>query len=347
MFDILIKNGTVFDGSGKNNGIRTDIAVTGGQILAVKDSLAGAAREIINAEGLYVTPGFVDIQNHSDSHGKILSEPDLESLVAQGITTIAIGQCGGSLAPLPKPDALKSLQKWGEISGLNADWQTFAEFKARLSERLFGTNVISFVGHGNLRRLFTGDSARILSSLEIKQMAKLLEAALVEGGCGLSFGFQYAHEIKSTPEEILAMLAVLKEHGKIFSLHLRSYDTHFYDSTLEVVELAKTVGVKTKISHFKVEGQNNFPQLARALAVLEQNYQAGLPIRFDVYTYTTTWRPLYTYLPSWAYEGGYKPMLSRLHDKQLHQKLIQELSERRQTLAGLLVTASPRVSGFT
>lgn len=346
MYDILIKNGIIFDGTGRGHGVRADIAISGGKIEAVKDMPSATAKEAINAEGLYVAPGFIDIQNHSDSHGQFLIKPGLESLVAQGVTTVVIGQCGASLAPLPVPEAMQSLQKWGTLEGVNADWQTFREFRTKLFPKVFGTNILSFVGHATLRRSLTGDSARQLTPDEIRQEAKLLAQALGEGARGVSFGFQYGHEIKTTGDEILALLEVVKEAGKIWSVHLQNEGEKFLDSVRTVTDWAKRMGVKTKVSHFKVEGKKNYDQLYPSIQLIEQTYQAGADIRFDLYPYTTTWRPLYTYLPVWAYEGGFKPMLARLADKNTRLKILGELGGRRASLGELQVSSSPKVPIF-
>lgn len=346
MYDILIKNGIIFDGTGKGQGIRADIGITGGKIEAIKDLPVAAAKEIINAEGLYVVPGFIDIQNHSDSHGVLLSKPNLESLVSQGITTIVIGQCGASLAPLPVPESIKSLQKWGTLDGVNADWQTFREFRTKLFPKTFGANVLSFVGHATLRRSLTGDSARELTPEEIKQEAGMLAQAYADGAAGVSFGFQYGHEIKTSKEEISALLEVTKNAGKIWSVHLQSEDEKFLDSVRTVTEYTRSLGVKTKISHFKVEGKKNYDQLYPSISLIEQAYQSGADTRFDLYPYTTTWRSLYTYLSPWAYEGGFKPMLERLKEKTSRAKILAELGERRPQISELLVSSSPKVPIF-
>ena len=261
MFDIIIRNGLVFDGNPRSRGLRTDVGIKGNIIAAVKDLPGESAETVIDATDLYVAPGFIDIQNHSDSHGQILSEPALESLVLQGITTIAIGQCGASLAPLPKPEALKSLQKWGVMEGLNADWRTFAEFVSKMKKHLFGTNVISFIGHATLRRSMVGDDGRILQAGEIRQLAQLLDSSLKEGAAGVSFGFQYGHEVSTTSEEIFALLNVVKNRDKVFSVHLRSQSENFLTSVQEVIDYTRTAGVKNKISHFKIEGSGNYCQL--------------------------------------------------------------------------------------
>ena len=124
-FDILIKKGTVIDGVG-NQPYTADIGISGQQIKAIGELSDARAKQTIDASGLYVSPGFVDIQNHSDSYLTIMESPTMDSLVTQGITTILVGHCGTSLAPLPSPEALKSIQKWRSLAGANINWQSFA-----------------------------------------------------------------------------------------------------------------------------------------------------------------------------------------------------------------------------
>src|SRR3989338_5097306 len=166
MPDILIKNGNIIDGVSKAS-IKADLVITKGRIAKIAPNLKVKADTIIDAEGQFVTPGFIDIQNHSDSYFTLLEQPEQTSLLAQGITTIAVGNCGSSLAPLPNREALKTIQKWHNLDGINIDWVSFEEFANQLSKKKLGPNVGSLVGHATLRRGLLSDAVRIASEDEI------------------------------------------------------------------------------------------------------------------------------------------------------------------------------------
>ena len=180
MLDLVIKNGTIVDGTG-SQGVLTDLAVKNGEIVELGKLRSYEARVTINAQGLYVCPGFIDIQNHSDSYWTLFDYPKQDSMIAQGITTITVGQCGASLAPLPSIDAIKSVQKWHSLSGVNINWQHFEELLVQIERQELGVNVASLVGHSTLRRGLIGDTVRALTPQEVKMLEKLTTQSLRSG----------------------------------------------------------------------------------------------------------------------------------------------------------------------
>ena len=165
MFDVLIKGGMVVDGTGGTHAFKADVGLTNGKIAAVGSLSKERAHETIDAKGKIVCPGFIDIQNHSDSYGALLRNPSLDSLLLQGITSILVGHGGSSLSPLLR-GSLASLQKWTDITGVNVDWRSTAEFLNIVNVRGLGPNVATLVGHGTLRRDLVGDEMRPLTSKE-------------------------------------------------------------------------------------------------------------------------------------------------------------------------------------
>src|SRR3989338_9247819 len=159
MLDILIKNGTVIDGTG-SVAKKLDVAIENGQIVEVATSIQDPAAKTIDAQDKFVTPGFIDIQNHSDSYWTIFDHPAQTSLLSQGITSIIMGNCGASLAPLLTKESIKTIQKWHSLSGININWATMSEFLQVLSSLSLGVNVGTLVGHAVLRRGLIGDAVR-------------------------------------------------------------------------------------------------------------------------------------------------------------------------------------------
>ncbi|HTL39388.1 MAG TPA: amidohydrolase family protein, partial [Methylomirabilota bacterium] len=167
MYDILIKNGQVIDGSG-TPGKNLDLAIKDGRVVQIAKNISSKAVQTIEANGRFVSPGFIDIQNHSDSYWTLFDQPEQASLLAQGITSIVIGNCGASLAPLLSKNSIKSIQKWHSLEGVNINWASVEEFLQMLTQIPLGVNVATLVGHATLRRGLVGDEIRQLTAEELK-----------------------------------------------------------------------------------------------------------------------------------------------------------------------------------
>lgn len=345
MLDILIKNGTVIDGTGLA-AKKMDVAIEKGRVVQVAPQIKAPATKTINAQDRFVTPGFIDIQNHSDSYWTLLDQPDQLSMLTQGITTIIMGNCGSSLAPLLSSESIKAMQKWHNLSGINLNWVSMQELLQHLSQASIGVNVGTLVGHSTLRRGLVGDQVRQLSESELKIMSKSLADALNQGGLGLSLGLVYAHEVNSSMEELEQLIGVLKPSNKYLSVHLRSEGSHILEAVDEVIEMASKASVPIKISHLKVRGKNNWHLFDRLMSKLEVAYHQGVNISFDVYPYAKSWSVLYTYLPKWAYEGGRDQILKMLSDPMTRRKILDFLRESDQALDDVVVSEASGNENF-
>jgi N-acyl-D-amino-acid deacylase len=340
MHDILIKNGLVIDGISKT-AIKADIAIDDGKITQIESDLAAKpAREIVDATGCYVTPGFIDIQNHSDSYWTIFDQPDQRSLISQGITTAILGNCGASLAPLISPDAIKTIQKWHDLEGVNINWTSFEEFLAALERTPTSINVGSLVGHATLRRGLLKDQVRKVTPEELKVMDRLLGESLSQGALGLSMGLVYAHEVDSSLEELEVLARRLKAQNKYLSVHLRSEDGAILEALEEAITIARKCEVAVKISHLKIRGRENWHLFDRMINKLENAYHEGLNISFDVYPYQSSWSVLYTYLPKWAYEGGKDAILKRIAAPEHRSKILDYLKNQGHDYSNIRVATA-------
>ncbi len=339
MYSKIIKNGTILDGSGQPAYL-ADIAIEQDKIVQIGNLKNAKAEEIIDAGGKWVAPGFVDIQNHSDVYWTIFDNPSLDSLLAQGITTALIGNCGASLAPLLSRDALLSIQKWHDLKGVNLNWLSFNEYLNELGKRNFGVNIASLVGYSTLRRGLVKDEVRALKPEEQKIILKTLKESLAAGAFGLSSGLSYAHESAITQEELLAAAALLKEYNALLSVHLRSEGAEVVESVAEALALAEKTKVNLKISHFKVRNKTNWHWLPQALTLMENFYQKYGLVHFDVYPYNFIWQVLYTYLPRWSYEGGRQLMLAHLKDPTQRKKIKDYLAGKEVDYAGLMIAGT-------
>ncbi|OGE87666.1 MAG: hypothetical protein A3J07_03045 [Candidatus Doudnabacteria bacterium RIFCSPLOWO2_02_FULL_49_13] len=339
MLDILIKNGTVIDGTG-SPAKKLDVAIEKGRLVELAPNIKSSAVVVIDASRKYVAPGFIDIQSHSDSYWTIFDQPGQSSMLSQGITTAVLGNCGSSLAPLVSAESIKTIQKWHDLSGININWTTFGEFLNVLSNQQLGVNVGSLVGHATIRRGILGDDIRQVTDDELKALEKLTANSLEQGALGLSFGLVYSHEVNSSAKELEVLTALLKAQNKYLSVHLRSESAGILESVDEVIALAKMAGVAVKISHLKIRDAANWHLFDLLINKLETAYHQGVKISFDVYPYDTSWSVLYTYLPKWAYEGGRDGLLKNIADPNQRRKILDYLRGANFNFSKIIIASS-------
>lgn len=337
MYSLIIKNGMVVDGSGAKP-YKADVAVEGNTIVQIGNLENSRAKEVIDAAGKYVSPGFVDIQNHSDVYWALFDNPSLDSMVGQGITTAIVGNCGASLAPLISQNSFLSIRKWHDLNGLNYNWQSFSEYLEELQRQPLSINIGSLVGYSTLRRGIVADQTRALTSKEEQQILKALENALDEGAFGLSSGLGYAHETFVGETELKKAAQIVKNHNALLSVHMRSEGAEVAESVAEAIQLLYRVGVNMKISHLKVHSKSNWHLMPHIITQIEDAYHKRGNIHFDLYPYDITWNALYTYLPKWAYEGGQVVLLGHLKDKTKRRMVLDYLTTQDVKYSELYIT---------
>jgi len=340
MFDIIIKNGTIIDGTGQSMFLG-DIGIKEKKINSIGDLQNEKAEKIIDARGRYVAPGFIDINNHSDTYWRIFPDPDLESLIYQGVTTILGGNCGSSLAPLVNKNIIQSIQKWTDIRGLNLNWLKVGEFLQEVEKKKLSVNFATLVGHGTLRRGFVGDEARSLTLEEIGAMKKMLKNAMKEGSFGLSTGLVYTHGKLASENEIEELAGTVKDCGGVYVTHIRGEGKELLKSVKEAIRIAQTTKVKLQISHLKAMGKKNWRLMQKAIDLVEEAKVKGIDVSFDIYPYTETGSVLYTLLPDWVAEGGKKMMIHRLKDRETRFKVINEMQEDGFDYSKVIISISP------
>jgi N-acyl-D-amino-acid deacylase len=329
MYDIIIKNGTVVDGSGKA-GYQADVAVSKNKISKIGNLKKVKAKIEIDASGKVISPGFIDIHNHSDSHWRIFLDPQLPSLLFQGITTIIGGNCGASIAPLTDGRIIESIQKWTDMKRVNVDWLSFSEFAEKMSQRKIGVNFGTLVGHGTLRRGVILDAMRRLDQNELDVVEKMLTRSIKEGALGFSLGLAYSHERLAAWDELEEFAEIVKSHKKVLAVHLRDEAGGIIEALQEAIDLAEESEVSLQISHLKVMGEKNWLLMDKILEMIEKARAADVNINFDVYPYTQTNSVLYSFLPAWAAAGGKKMLLSRMKDARLRKRITEDMKELAQ-----------------
>ncbi|MBI2625729.1 D-aminoacylase [Candidatus Parcubacteria bacterium] len=323
-YDLLIKNGTVIDGTGRKR-FQADVAVSEGKIAKVAVIPDTEARAVIDAKDKFVAPGFIDILNHSDTYLTLLTMPGQESLLYQGIATVIGGNCGSSLAPLVSGAVIKTIQKWTSVQAMNVNWQTFSEYLETLEKNRLGVNFGSLVGHATLRRGILKEEFRPLRQSEFDDMSFLLEAAMDEGAFGLSTGLSYSHAKIAPTEEITDLAAIVARYGGVYATHVRAESDELLDAITETVKIAHDSGASLEVSHLKAMGRKYWGNFEGAIALLEDARDAGVELHFDVHPYTVTGSVLYVLLPDWVVEGGRRRMLERLKNPETAAKAKEDL----------------------
>ncbi|MGH7065334.1 MAG: N-acyl-D-amino-acid deacylase family protein, partial [Stellaceae bacterium] len=306
--DILIKGGLVIDGSGRPGEVG-DVLVRDGRIAAIGSPLSAGPGQVIDAAGLAVAPGFIDIKTHSDFTLPI--NPKAESKVRQGVTTEIVGHCGFSVAPV-LPGKLELIRDYLSAS---APWLPFREttFPDYLdSFPATSVNAGMLVGHHTLRLNVMGMVARAPSAAELDQMKSLLEEGLAAGALGLSTGLFTPPSSYAERDEIVALCQVLKHRNGLYFTHIRDESSKVVEAVAEAIDIARTCRVHVEIVHLKCSGLDNWGKAAAILGMIEQARAEGLAVDCDAYPYAAGSNPLKNLLPQWVQEGGVEAMLARL-----------------------------------
>ena len=265
MYDIIIKNGTVIDGSG-NEGFPADVAIKNGKIAKIGLDL-GDAKQVLDAKGLVVTPGFIDSHSHADR--SIFISPEQIEKVEQGITTNIAGQCGATAYPIKK-------------DGVLTKYSTFSEKAYKTPQ---GANIASFVGHSAIRKAVMGMDVRPATEEELEQMKDLLRDAMDAGAMGISFGLIYSPSCYSTTEELVELAKVAKEKNGMISAHIRNESAHLIESVEEFITIVKAANIRGVLSHHKAAYAPNHGKVKTTLQMLKAANAEGYDIYCDVYPY--------------------------------------------------------------
>ncbi len=344
-YSVIIRGGRIIDGLGSNKPYQADIGIRDERIGDIGNLSNSRAEIEIDAANKYVTPGFVDITNHSDTHWTIFDVPNQDSMLMQGITTIIGGNCGTSLAPLVTGEEIEALKKWVDTSSINANWQRVEEYLNQIEKNKIGVNFGTLIGLGTLRRSALRNAAKAADATEIEKMRFLFEEAMADGAFGLSTSLGRAHEQTASHQELITLAEVVKNYGAILKHHLRDEGQNILPALSEIITVARESGAKTSISHFKILGKQAWPHFNSAIVMLEQAFKNSLALSADIFPYTRTGSDLYLLLPDWVLTGSRDNMKKNITDKATRQNIIIELAKltlhyERMTIARTLRDAA-------
>lgn len=320
-FDILIVGGRVVDGTG-NPWTVADLGIRGDRIVA-RGRLAGApARRVIDASGLVVAPGFIDMLGQSEF--TLLVDPRAESKVRQGITTEITGE-GESAAP-QNDLTLPGLDSFTARFGKEVDWRDFAGYFTRLERQGLGLNFGSYVGATQVRQAVLGSENRAPTAEELAEMERLVAQAMEQGALGLSSSLVYAPANYARTEELVALARVAAAHGGIYATHMRGEGRTVFQALEETFTIAAQANIPVEIFHLKVAGQGVWGKMGEVIARIEAARAAGLDITADQYPYVAGATALSASIPPWAHAGGREDLLNRLRDPATRDRLRREIS---------------------
>ncbi len=285
-----------------------DVAVSDGRIVHIGSVEEPEAEEVLQAEGLVVAPGFVDVHSHADFVLSTSSHMDvLGPLMRQGITTLVTGNCGLSPAPLAQENLslLADYTAFFQSEGFCFDWGSMGEFLRTLEERGVGFNVIPLTSHGAVRIAVMGFAAGEPTPGQLERMRALVRASIEEGAFGLSAGLIYAPGMYASTDELVAVTEPLRETRGVFTCHARGSSETGLESTREIIEIARRNGIPVEHSHIEEFGEPYWPNIDRVIELQDTARAEGVDVSFDVIPYTTANTSLAACFPPYAFEGGW------------------------------------------
>jgi N-acyl-D-amino-acid deacylase len=308
-FDIVIKGGSVLDGTGAA-AQAADIGIRGGMIRAVGSLANATADRVIDATGLIVAPGFIDIHSHLDT--SLLSSPRAESKIRQGVTTTVTGNCGGGAAPLGGPELDKALADFKDEFGFDCPYRDMDGFFTLLERQGTAINLLSLVGLGDVRAKIVGLDDRPATQDEIRLMQREIEIAIEQGCFGVSSGLEYTPGSFASTEELIEVMKGAPQKHRLYATHMRNEDNRVLEAIEEAIAIARGSGARLQVSHLKAQNRANWQKQGAAIDLLEKGIAEGMEIHTDRYPYIAYSTTLAALFPLWSRAGGTEPFLSRL-----------------------------------
>lgn len=321
-YDLLIRGGKIVDGTG-NPWFLGDVAVRGDRIAAIGQLPAEAkAKRVLNAQGLVVSPGFIDMHSHSDR--PLLEDGNAQSKIRQGVTTEVLGEdsSGGPAKGKRGPDSFRR-------EGRTLEWTTLGGFLDTLEAGGIATNVASYVGLGTLLGCVMGDALDRPNPEQLEALKTLLEEALNEGAFGLSTMLAGARELNVTTDDLVALCKVVRRHGGTYSSHLRNEGTTVLEAVREAIAVGEGAGVPVDIIHVKIAEQKLWGRMNEIVGLIDEARRRGVNVQANVYPYTRGNNDLVTILPPWAHEGGKVELLRRLKDPDDRKRMREDIRNGR------------------
>jgi N-acyl-D-amino-acid deacylase len=348
VYDILIKNARVIDGTGQPP-VEADVAVDGGRIATVGGLGDAEARTVLECRGRVVAPGFIDMHSHADF--SLPLQPTADSLLHQGITTAVVGQCGLSPAPLiaeTRHEVVSALGGFFAEVGRHLPWDHwagFGSFLEFLSRQGMALNVVPLVGQGTIRAGIMGFGEGRADGAQLDRMRGEVGEAMDQGAFGLSTGLIYPPGSFTGTEELIELARVVGRRGGYYFSHIRGEGDTLLDAVAEAVRIGRETGASVQISHFKAAREDNWDKSGKALERIRQAQSEGLDVTADMYPYLAGSTSLASMLPEWAHAGGPALTLKRLADRNTRVRMTADMTSkgfaRGFSWTQVVITSSP------
>jgi len=322
VYDFLILGGQVVDGTGAPWYV-SDIAISGDRIAALGDLHGAAAKQRIDASGLVVSPGFIDVQGQSEFN--LLVDNRAASKITQGVTTEITGE-GTSIAPMNER-VLEDFKGEAEKYHVTVDWKSLDDYLSRLQRVKPAINLGTFVGAGGIRTYVIGKDNRPVTAAELDQMRKLVAESMRDGAFGISTALQYVPDSFASTDEIVELAKVARRYGGVYFTHQRSESDEIFSSLDEVFAISQRARISTTIWHLKASYPENFGKMPEVLKRIEAARARGIDVAASVYPYTRASNGLIACFPSWIAEGGKQKMLERLKDPAMRERAKKEMDQ--------------------
>jgi len=319
-YDIIIQNGQILDGSG-NQSYAGDLAIRADTIAAVGDLGNATAAEIVDAGGLAVAPGFINMLSWANV--SLLHDGRSMSDIYQGVTLEVMGE-GRSMGPLNEEMKQDMIENQGDIT-FDVEWTTLGEYLDHLQEKGVSTNIASFVGNGTLRQHVIGYENRPATDEELAGMKELLNEAMREGAVGISSSLLYAPSAYADTDELVELSKVASEHGGMYISHIRNEGDNLLESINELIEIAEGADIRSQIYHLKASGEDNWHKMDDAILRIQEARSEGLAITADMYNYPASSTGLHVQLPDWVRDGGIDAMIKRLADTDNREPILADI----------------------
>ena len=326
LYDFVIKGALVFDGEALVP-VTRDLAILADRIVQMGEIDAEEGREVIEADSLVASPGFIDIHTHSDFNP--FTYPNLGNKVLQGVTTEVVGNCGMSAAPVDGPHREEIGNVWrreGVEIPKEISWKNLSEYRGEIEFTGLETNFVPLVGHGNLRSSVMGMDARPPKPEELEAMKSLATQAFDQGAFGISFGLTYLPGVFASREELVALCKGAAARQKLCVFHIRGEGTHLIPAIQEAIDVARESGARVHISHLKANGEKNWPKIEEVFRMIDQAKAEGLGVTADAYPYAAGFAELGVVLPDDLYRD---PERNRLFTDPAERKKVLKRLEKQ------------------
>jgi len=335
-YDVIIRNGTVVDGSGAP-GVAADVAIQGQRIAAVGALGSATATTEVDAKGLTVAPGFINMLSHSET--SLIADGRSMGELKQGVTLEVFGE--GSMGPMNDRMKQESKARQSDIT-FDIGWTTLGQYLEWLAARGISPNIASFVGAATVRVNELGYADRAPTPDELERMRAHVKTAMEEGAMGVSSALIYAPGFYAKTDELVALSTVASQYGGMYISHIRSEGNRLVEAVDELMTIAREAKIRAEIYHLKAGGESNWSKMDEVIRKVEAARAEGLEITADMYTYTAGSTGLDAAMPPWVQEGGYQAWAGRLKDRAIRVKVAKEMVTPTDAWENLMLAAGPR-----